>query len=51
MNMKNIIATRPNKVIYREGNTCIKVFNADFSKADILREAVKNCPRPLSEED
>ena len=40
MNMENIIATRPNKVIYREGNTCIKVFNADFSKADILNEAL-----------
>lgn len=40
MNMENILATRPNKVIYREGNTCIKVFNADFSKADILNEAL-----------
>ena len=40
MNMKNIIVTRPNKVIYRDGNKCIKVFNEDFSKADILNEAL-----------
>ena len=40
MNMENIIAQRPNKVIYRDGNQCIKVFNADFSKADILNEAL-----------
>ena len=40
MNMENIIATRPNKVIYREGSHCIKVFNEDFSKADILNEAL-----------
>ncbi len=40
MNPENIIATRPNKVVYREGNRCIKVFNADFSKADILNEAL-----------
>ena len=40
MNMENIIAQRPNKVIYRDGDQCIKVFNADFSKADILNEAL-----------
>ena len=40
MNMENIIATRSNKVIYRDGNKCIKVFNEDFSKADILNEAL-----------
>ena len=40
MNMDTIIATRPNKVIYRDGDKCIKIFNADFSKADILNEAL-----------
>ena len=40
MNMDNIIAQRPNKVVYRDGNRCIKVFNEDFSKADILNEAL-----------
>ena len=40
MNMEHVIATRPNKIIYRDGNKCIKVFNEDFSKADILNEAL-----------
>ena len=40
MNMENIIAQRPNKMIYRDGDKCIKVFNEDFSKADILNEAL-----------
>lgn len=40
MNMENIICRRKNKVIYRDGDKCIKVFDADFSKADILNEAL-----------
>ena len=40
MNMENIIATRPNKVVFRDGDRVIKVFNEDFSKADILNEAL-----------
>ena len=40
MNLETVIATRPNKVIYRDGDKCIKVFNEDFSKADILNEAL-----------
>ena len=40
MNKENIIATRPNKVVYRDGDRVIKVFNEDFSKADILNEAL-----------
>ncbi len=35
-----IIATRPNKTVYREGDRCIKVFAEDFSKADVLNEAL-----------
>ena len=35
-----IIAERPKKVIYRDGNRCIKVFDESFSKADILNEAL-----------
>ncbi len=42
MNMDTIIARRPNKVIYRDGDKCIKVFDADFSKADILNEALNH---------
>ena len=40
MNMENIIARRPNKVICRDGDICIKLFDADFSKADVLNEAL-----------
>ncbi len=35
-----IIAQRPNKTIYRCGNYTVKVFAEDFSKADILNEAL-----------
>ena len=36
----NIIATRKNKVIYRDGGKTIKVFDENYSKADILNEAL-----------
>lgn len=39
MELKNVIAERVNKTIYRDGNLAIKVFSNDFSKADILNEA------------
>lgn len=38
--MKNILAERPNKVIYQEDDQCIKLFSADYSKADVLNEAL-----------
>ena len=38
MKLENIIAERKNKKIYRDGDRCIKVFNEDFSKADVLNE-------------
>ena len=40
MKPENIIAKRPNKTIIRDGNRCIKLFDAEFSKADILNEAL-----------
>ncbi len=40
MKLDNIIATRKDKVIYRDGNRCIKVFDTNYSKADILNEAL-----------
>lgn len=40
MNLDNVIAVRSNKTIYRDGDRCIKVFNEDFSKADVLNEAL-----------
>ncbi len=36
----NIIATRKNKVIYRDGDKTVKVFDSEYSKADILNEAL-----------
>ena len=35
-----VIAVRPNKKIYRLGDYCVKVFDNDFSKADVLNEAL-----------
>ncbi len=40
MNFDKVIATSENKVIYRDGNLCIKVFDSDYSKADVLNEAL-----------
>ncbi len=40
MKLENIIAERPAKTIYRDGDRCIKVFNEDYSKADVLNEAL-----------
>ncbi len=40
MKLDNVIFTRPNKTIYRDGNLVIKVFDSDFSKADVLNEAL-----------
>ena len=40
MKPENIIARRTNKTIFRDGDRCIKLFDADFSKADILNEAL-----------
>ena len=40
MNLNNIIAKRENKVIYRDGDRCIKMFEKGFSKADVLNEAL-----------
>ena len=35
-----ILAERSHKVIYKDGDTVLKVFDSDFSKADILNEAL-----------
>lgn len=40
MNLENVIATRTGKTIYRDGDNCIKLFDAEFSKANILNEAL-----------
>lgn len=40
MKLDQIIAERTNKVIYRDGDKCIKVFDKNFSKADVINEAL-----------
>lgn len=40
MNLATVIAERKHKKIYRDGDKCIKLFDNDFSKADILNEAL-----------
>ena len=40
MNYDSIIAERKNKTLYRVGKTCVKVFSEDYSKADVLNEAL-----------
>ena len=40
MNLDRVIAVRNNKTIYRDGDRAIKVFGAEYSKADVLNEAL-----------
>lgn len=40
MKLDKIIAVRNSKTVYREGDSVIKVFDSDYSKADILNEAL-----------
>ena len=40
MKLDYVIAKRNNKTIYRDGDKCVKVFNNDYSKADVLNEAL-----------
>lgn len=37
---ENMIAVRKNKAIYRDGDRCVKTFNSEYSKADVLNEAL-----------
>lgn len=40
MNLDRVIALRNKKTIYRDGDRCIKVFEPEYSKADVLNEAL-----------
>lgn len=40
MKLDRVIAVRNNKTIYRDGDSCIKVFSKEYSKADVLNEAL-----------
>lgn len=42
MKLDTVIAVRNNKTIYREGDRCLKVFNNDYSKSDVLNEALNH---------
>ena len=40
MNFDRVIAVRNSKTVYRDGDDCIKVFDADYEKDDVLSEAL-----------
>jgi RIO-like serine/threonine protein kinase fused to N-terminal HTH domain len=40
MKLETVIATSPNKTLYRDNNKAIKLFNENYSKSDILNEAL-----------
>lgn len=40
MNLDRIIAVRTSKTVYRDGDKAIKVFDDNYSKADVLNEAL-----------
>lgn len=37
---ENVLAVRPTKTIFRDGDTVVKLFNKSYSKADVLNEAL-----------
>lgn len=40
MTLDRIIAVRNNKTVYRDGDLCLKLFDATYSKSDVLNEAL-----------
>ena len=40
MKADRVIAVRTNKTVYRDGDRCVKVFNSEYSGADVLNEAL-----------
>lgn len=40
MKLDRVIAVRNTKTVYRDGESCIKLFNEEYSKADVLNEAL-----------
>lgn len=40
MNFQKILAVRTAKTVYRDGDAVLKVFNEDYSKSDVLNEAL-----------
>jgi serine/threonine protein kinase len=42
MKFDTVIATSKNKAIYRDGESCVKLFDELYSKADVLNEALNH---------
>ena len=42
MNLDRIIALNNNRIIYRNGNQCIKVYSTDYARTDVLNEALNH---------
>ena len=42
MKLDQVIAKSLHKTLYRDGNRCIKLFDEDYSKADVLNEALNH---------
>lgn len=40
MKLDRVIGVRNNKTVYRDGDVCVKVFGSDYSKSDVLNEAL-----------
>ena len=40
MNLTNIVATRKDKTVYRDGDVAIKLFDENYKTADVLNEAL-----------
>lgn len=40
MNLDRVIAVRNDKTVYKDGDRCVKVFNAEYDKADVINEAL-----------
>lgn len=40
MKLDRVIAVRNQKTVYRDGDRCVKVFSENYSKADVLNEAL-----------
>ena len=42
MKLDNVIVVSKNKVLYRDGDNCIKLFDEHYSKSDVLNEALNH---------
>ena len=49
MNLERVIAVRTGRTVYRDNERCIKLFDSDYSKAEVLNEAL--CQARVEETD